>query len=376
MAPIALNPDRIGIIQLKLCTIETIMSDWDGFYIGSLILAILSIVILILVYKWGKRIKPLKLPHIVGWNFLLLIACLMLLFIGFETYYRFFVDTTDSFAISKITQRWGKRHYQFNNFNVRDNVDYPFKIQPQLRRVTIIGDSFTAGYGIEDVDDRFVNIIRKNLYDKEIHTISNNGYDTDHQFIYIKKFREQDGYEMDVLVLVYNLNDIAFFIPENEEIINRIYAYEKELNYFTENSYFLNEMFFKYMAMTDPEMNSYFEYLKDSYSGEPSWKKMQDFLGQIVDYCDTNNLQLMVVTFPFLHNFEDYGFTQAHQQLDKFWTSKGIKHLDLLPIFEQHKEENLVVNSFDAHPNENAHQIAAEAIGEFIESNVKDYGDD
>lgn len=357
-----------------MCSIETIMEDFDGFYIGLLLSTALGIVLLRFVYKKGKKIKPIKLPHIIGWNGLLLAVFLVVLLFGFETYYRFFVDTTDSFAISKITQRWGQRHYQFNNFNTRDNQDYLFKTQPMLRRVTIIGDSFTAGYGIKNVDDRFVNIIRKKLYDKEIHTISNNGYDTDHQFMYIKKFREQDGYEMDVLLLAYNLNDIAFFVAENDKIVKRIYDYEKGLNYFTKNSYFLNELYFKWKAITDPDMSSYFGYLKESYNDGKVWDNMQEYLTQIVDYCNTNDLELMVTTFPFLHNFDgEYAFTHAHEQLDEFWVEKGIKHLDLLPVYEKHKGENLVVNAFDAHPNERAHQIAAEAIGKFIEENVEDY---
>lgn len=349
------------------------MSDFDGFYIAVVLLPVLFAVLLIIAYRKGRKIPKLGLPHVLAWNLLIITFSLLFIFLLVESYYRFAVDTTDSFAISKITQRWGKEHYQYNNFNVRDNVDYPFKTQPELRRVTIIGDSFTVGYGIKDVDNRFVNIIRSALYDKEINMIAGNGYDTDRQFMYIQKFREQDGFEMDVLVLVYNLNDIAFLIPESAAIVDRIYAYEKDLNYLTSNSYFLNDLFFKWKGMTDPDMKNYFGYLKDSYKDGRDWQNMQAYLSQMVEYCKQNNLELLVVTFPFLHNFDkSYQFTAAHQQLGKFWTAQGIPNLDLLPVFLEYKGENLVVNSFDAHPNEKAHQIAAEAIGEFINQKVSD----
>ena len=36
--------------------------------------------------------------------------------------------------------------------------------------------------------------------------------------------------------------------------------------------------------------------------------------------------------------------------------------LDLQPIFSEHTGEKLEVSRFDAHPNERAHAIAAEAI--------------
>jgi hypothetical protein len=36
--------------------------------------------------------------------------------------------------------------------------------------------------------------------------------------------------------------------------------------------------------------------------------------------------------------------------------------LDLEPVFREHPRENLTVNRYDAHPNERAHEIAADAI--------------
>ncbi len=349
------------------------MEDLDGFYIGLLLITLLSIGLLFLVYRKGKSIQPMKTLHIIGWNTLLLGVSIIVLFWGVESYYRFYVDTTDSFAISKITQRWGKRYYKNNNIKSRDNVDYILKKQPGLRRITFIGDSFTIGYGIEDVDDRFVNIIRKSLYDKEIHVIAGNGFDTDRQFLYLKQFHDDLGYDMDVVILVYNLNDIAFLIPENKAIVERIYGYEDELGYIGQNSYFVNEAFFKWKAMTDPDMGSYFGYLKDSYKKNTNWTNMQNYLGDVINYCNDNEIKLMVITFPFLHDFErEYQFVEAHQALAAFWAEKGIPHMDLLPAFLPHKDEYLIVNDFDAHPNEKAHQIAAKAIEKFILQNVKD----
>jgi hypothetical protein len=45
-----------------------------------------------------------------------------------------------------------------------------------------------------------------------------------------------------------------------------------------------------------------------------------------------------------------------------FCKSERIPVLDLEPTFRTHAGENLVVSRFDAHPNERAHAIAAEAI--------------
>ena len=43
-----------------------------------------------------------------------------------------------------------------------------------------------------------------------------------------------------------------------------------------------------------------------------------------------------------------------------------MRKLDLLPAYRAHRDEDLVVNRFDAHPNERAHAIAAKEILAFL----------
>ena len=44
------------------------------------------------------------------------------------------------------------------------------------------------------------------------------------------------------------------------------------------------------------------------------------------------------------------------------WREEGVPHLDLLDTFDGRDPSDLVVGRFDAHPNEEGHRIAAEAI--------------
>jgi hypothetical protein len=78
-----------------------------------------------------------------------------------------------------------------------------------------------------------------------------------------------------------------------------------------------------------------------------------------------------VVTFPFLqHLGPGYEFRAVHAQLGKFWQELGVPHLDLLDLYEAHRNERLTVNSHDAHPNVRAHALAAEAILDFVRKNA------
>ena len=69
------------------------------------------------------------------------------------------------------------------------------------------------------------------------------------------------------------------------------------------------------------------------------------------------------MVFPFMHNLgPDYDFHHAHTKLVKYCREAKIPVLDLEPVLAPHVEEGLTVSRFDAHPNERAHELAAEAI--------------
>lgn len=62
-------------------------------------------------------------------------------------------------------------------------------------------------------------------------------------------------------------------------------------------------------------------------------------------------------------------FTKPARLAD-FCKSEKIPLLDLDPIFRQHAGENLMVSRFNAHPNERAHAIAAEAMEQDLLSDL------
>ncbi len=340
------------------------MNDFDLFYI-FVILTLLAIShLLIFLRKKKRHFQKRNAFFLIFWNALLTIALAAGLFFLAETYYRFFVDTTDSFGLNKITQRWLKRHYHLNNLKARDNIDYQHQIAPGKRRISFVGDSFTAGHGVADVEDRFPNLIRANNPRWEIHVIAANGLETVDELQVISKL-DGEGYQFDVLILVYVINDISYLVPETEAVYEKIYAFGDGLGYLGQNSYFLNTLHFRSFASRTPEISSYYDFVKNAYFS-PIWERQAAALRHIVQSGRQKGRRVVVVTFPFLHDLSGYAFTDVHQKLDAFWQSLQTPHLDLYPVFLQHAQENLVVNAFDAHPNERANQIAAEAIERFL----------
>lgn len=345
------------------------MNDIDGFYVITILLTLFSMAVLIFLYGKKNHFQTAKTLFFVIWNIVLSAVLALLVFFVSETYYRFFVDTTDSFSLNKITQRWGKRHYKFNNLKARDNIDYQYGISPGRRRITFVGDSFTAGHGIVDVDDRFANLIRASNPDWEVHVMAANGLETIDELQLIPKL-DREMYEFDVLVLVYVLNDISYLIPETEAIYQKIFSFDSKLGYLGRNSYFLNTLYFRWFSKQNADIVGYYDFVKEAYFST-AWEKQKAAFKQLDQYRKQRKWKLIVVTFPFLHNLgENNEFAEVHQNLHAFWQSLAVPHLDLYQEFAKHSNEDLVVNPFDAHPNELAHHIAAKAIERFLKENL------
>ena len=319
-------------------------------------------------FRQHKRTNH-RLLRLVAGNALLLVFLCSLLALGGEIRFRFFYDTTDSFGLMKTTRSWFDRHFQFNNASFRDSVSYPISIPSGQRRVSFLGDSFTAGHGVPDVEDRFVNRIRQANPDWDVQMLARCGWDTGHELAYLEETLQYQ-YELDVVVLVYCLNDIADIVPEWTATLSRIYS-SSDPGFVIEHSYLFNTLYFRWKASQDPDVSNYYQFVTSNYQGRV-WDEQCQRLTRLRDEVDARNGRLIVVTFPFVHALDgDYPYMTAHERLSEFWESLSVPHLDLLKVFTEHDDaRSLVVNPRDAHPNEHAHALVAPAITTFLDHQI------
>jgi hypothetical protein len=374
--------------------------------------------------------------RLISGNLIVLLFLASLVVLSAECYFRFWYDQPDSFGLMKTSKRWFERHYQANAAGWRDNVDYVLEVPAGKRRVTFVGDSFTVGHGVRDVDDRFVNLIRKAHHDWDVHCVGLNGWDTGQELMTLAELvgitgqsfapiqsqtdpsgrivlaedaqgalflgrdergrivvREPPGpsgalgrivygdapknrllnsYQFQTVVLVYNLNDVSDLMPERSRILRRIYEDSKP-GWLGEHSYLANTLHYRLFARNDPDISTYYGFTRDAYlpNGE-QWKQQTERLELLVRFVRTGGGRLLVVTFPFLDQLGDaYAYREAHTMLNALWRRLGVPHLDLLPLFADSDPRTVIVNRYDAHPNEHAHAMAATAIGRFIEENIE-----
>ncbi len=290
--------------------------------------------------------------------------CSLAIFSG-EVYFRFVYDSTESFGLSKTTARWFERHFQENSLGLRDSIDYELKTRDGRRRVTFLGDSFTAGHGVPDVEDRFANLVRGLSPSREVHVLAVCGLDTGQEITSLRAACDR-GYELDLVVLAYCLNDISDISPQWQSMTRRIAGFSKP-GFLVQHSYLCNTFYYRWKAATDPDISDYYQFVNGLYRG-PTWEMQKLRLVSLRDEVHRRGGRLVVVTFPFYHALEaDYRYDSIHKLLDRWWREIGVPHLDLAPAYESYSADQLTVSRYDAHPNERAHSIAANAIAEFLD---------
>ncbi|MEQ9409973.1 MAG: SGNH/GDSL hydrolase family protein [Fuerstiella sp.] len=338
-----------------------------------LLFTILPPVLFIFTGRFIRQSRPTwkqhKLRSLLVGNLMVLLTLLSVAMLGGEVYYRFFYDSTDSFGLTRTTKRWFERHFQRNKTGFRDSLNYMPTAPPDKRRITFVGDSFTAGHGIKDVEQRFANRVRAANRDCEIHVLAECGWDTGKELELIN-YIPTSGYELDVVVLVYCLNDISDITPEWQDILDRLYKVP-DRGFFNTHSYLFNTIHARLRMAREPEVRNYYSFVKDAYAGR-AWERQQKRLTSFQKFVTDAGGELLVVTFPFLHDIgPDYEYGEIHAQLAEFWQQKGVSHLDLLDAFSGVSADDVVISVHDAHPNERGHAMAAEAISAFLTDHVQ-----
>lgn len=326
-----------------------------------------------LLLKARRRTKQrAKTPRWIGaalatWFVVTLLAVTEL---GFALLY----DATDSFSMTNVSRRWFRIHavpservLRFSDGSgiaYRDDVDFPKSVPNSERHVVFLGDSFTYGHGVAAVSDRFSNRVRHGLTgrDQTVHVTNLAKPGTD--LNWAAAMLEQLGsakYQIDLAVYVMCLNDIeAFHDPRMQRSIQL--AHFEPPTFLFRDTYFFNWMFFRGQQLAHSGGQDYYSFVKEFYAGEP-WQRFANRLDGMNALCRKQNTKLCVVVFPFLQGLgKDYAFEEVHKQIVETCHERDIEVIDLLPALSPHVGDGLTVNPFDAHPNERAHELAAEHL--------------
>ncbi|HSW96810.1 MAG TPA: SGNH/GDSL hydrolase family protein [Candidatus Saccharimonadales bacterium] len=341
--------------------ISYFLKDFHEFIILILITFIVSFFLISSIYRskasdTGKKIKI---------SLVFFLISFILVYSGFEAFFRYRFDESDSLGFLNVTQRWYQRHVLYNNYQYRDK-NFTIAKTSGVVRIGVMGDSNAWGYGIKNVNNRFSNILEKELtdhgYHVEVYNFGVPGLDTWNE---IDEYHQKDAqFHVDILLWSYFLNDVE---PPNSAgtavLTNAGKGIPPLVEFLSNHSFFFDYLYWRLSS----KYNTTFTNLRvadiQQYHIPAVYDAQKKRIDTFTQELKNNNIPMVVLIFPFMKFFPNYPAGDIHTRMDKVFKDDGVTALvDMLPYLKGRQSKELVVNRYDTHPNEFVHKLTAEKL--------------
>ncbi len=326
----------------------------------------LSLILVFIMIYFNKNAKVFigKNKNLILNIFLLVGTIIFLLLIAEIALRVVYYDKTTSHDFGP-TQRFNYNYVQLNNEGFRDK-DYSITKPDGVKRIIGLGDSYTYGWGIKNINDSYLKVLEKRLNENGKYEVMNFGLpgrDTKGELEILKNNALK--YNPDLIVIGYLPNDM-------KNVDKEIKEYEwKEIklpfhfwlrNYFY--LYFFLETQYNKILEKFNYKETYYSYLTKVLNSKVNKEYNKQFFREISEISKEKGMKVLVVVFPMIYNLQNYSYTEADNFVKGAADENDFYFLDLLDTYKKYKESELVLSRFDAHPNEFAHKLAADAIYE------------
>jgi hypothetical protein len=251
--------------------------------------------------------------------------------------------------------------YRINEHGFR-GPSYPLSKPDGTHRVVLLGDSFTFGEGVRfdhTFGERLERLLDRGSKAVEVLNLGVSGARTSTEVSYLRQ--RGLALEPDLVLLVYVLNDAAAGGLDLWEDFR--HQYEKR---WLRGSYLASYL---YARVGRSVMGKRYidELIEAANAKTEKWRWSMRLLLEARRLSVETGSKFAVIIFPFMYQLDDgYPFREFHQRIFDYCRSHQIEVLDLLGSFSGREDRDLWVHPSDQHPNEIAHEIAAEGIGEFV----------
>lgn len=331
-----------------------------------LLVSATSIWFLLKQTTWSKRKS----------NFLLALLAtfttLMTLFVIGEAYFRYVYDQSDGIGFLLINQKWHDRHIIFNS-NFRRDQEFVIDKKPNEYRIAVMGDSITFGMGIKNPDDRFSNILKRQLNQKypgvTVYNLGLSGTDT---FDQIDDYQRLEFFDFDLVIWQYYFNDIntATTSAKVSEIVSqkkRLTDYPL-LRKFFDHSFLADFLYWRLTTTYDRTFRTFFNDDLKLYHDPAIFNGHKTSIEKFIKVLHRQKMPVVVILFPILYSDELRQLSQDEYKLMlEIFTELGADAIiNLSSPLMTFKTTELRASIFDQHPNVFVHQVAAELLHQEI----------
>lgn len=265
--------------------------------------------------------------------------------------------------------------YRMSPQKLRDRV-YPPTPPPGVVRVLGIGDSFAMGVGVPVERSLFRQLNALAGMDVEIVNAARSGSYAMHEYAQVNQLTEPLNCQR--VLVVFLANDISPTEAQakQESLINDLVnVRENYLNehldagWLTEHSR-LFELVHRWRESRKIHDKTIDWYLNcyDEQQNPAGTSMLKEIFRQ---YAELPNAEVALVLFPMMEGLDgDYPLAAIHRQVQQYATEAGLPVLDLAPAFAGQNPSDMWVHPCDHHPNSRAHSIAAEAIYNWLTTEI------
>lgn len=278
----------------------------------------------------------------------LLFAALFLSLAGLEWYFRNHFMESHGYVWTHATARWNETYWKpINSLGFRDAEHTPETLAGK-KLLVVVGDSFAAGHGVEDVKDRFSDVLGRRLGEGwAVANIAERGANTPQEFDILERYPHRP----DAVLLSYFLNDIES--AAEKLALTRVFkAKEPEgiLKALVDRSSFANFLYWRFsLWLTATPYDHFRGYLPSLFDHPEVWRLHKAELGRFADYAREREIPLYVVVFPNLLDAE--GSRPMTGKVADAFRERDVPVLDLADVLTGRGPSGLIVAPADAHPN-------------------------
>ncbi len=257
--------------------------------------------------------------------------------------------------------------FRYNTLGFRD-VEWG-DARPGVRRVIVLGDSFTEGWGVPEPDtyprvlERLLNAAEPGHW--EVRNAGSRGSDFP---ALDAAFERTLPFHPDLLIYGMVLNDVdrsaevdARQLYMNDWILDQSHLSSSPVPH--SRSRLLSLVEDRVAAWRIDRATS--AWYRDLY-GEPNrdgWRRTRQRMRAMDRRLRAQGGRLLVAAWPLLAGLDGrYPFQEEHDRVARFCAEAGIARHDLLPVLRARPNRDLVVHPADRHPSVVAHRLAAESL--------------
>jgi hypothetical protein len=299
-----------------------------GLILGIVLLGVMTVILIV-----QRRWEPLRS---LGKGLLVSYITIVLVLAAGELYFRYFhVDTEGRLA----SNNWMARYWHTNAQGFRDRDWTPADWQGKTT-IAAVGDSLTAGWGINNPADRFTSVLAQHLGDSyAVFNLGVPGQSTPEE---LTSLRNAPDPTPDVVILQYFLNDIDY-----ATLTLGLQPPQSSVPAIAEESYLANYLY----ALSNSGFGvDYWATEYANYDNSAIWNVHEQELNDFVDYVESIHARLIVVIFP---NLQDSVRSVAYvDRVAQVFEARG-QH-DILKLYDEvasWSPEKIIVSPHDAHPS-------------------------